>query len=61
MGVTYDTGALVAADRGERRMWARHHGLLTLRVVPVVPTAVVAQAWRGAADVQARAVGELLT
>jgi hypothetical protein len=49
MGVTYDTGALVAADRGERRMWARHHALLTLRVVPVVPTAVVAQAWRGGA------------
>ena len=24
MGVTYDTGALIAADRGERRMWARH-------------------------------------
>jgi hypothetical protein len=22
MGVTYDTSALIAADRGERRMWA---------------------------------------
>jgi hypothetical protein len=47
MGVTYDTGALVAADRGERRMWARHRALLALRVVPVAPAAVVAQAWRG--------------
>jgi hypothetical protein len=24
MAITYDTGALVAADRGERRMWAPH-------------------------------------
>ena len=28
MGVTYDTGALIAADRGERRMGARHRALL---------------------------------
>ena len=47
MGVTYDTGALVAADRGERRMWARHRALLGLREVPTAPAAVVAQAWRG--------------
>ena len=47
MGVTYDTGALVAADRGERRMWARHRALLVRREVPTVPAPVVAQAWRG--------------
>ena len=47
MGVTYDAGALVAADRGERRMWARHRALLQLREVPTVPAPVVAQAWRG--------------
>jgi hypothetical protein len=47
MGVTYDTGALVAADRGERRQWARHRALLTRRQVPVVPAPVLAQAWRG--------------
>jgi hypothetical protein len=47
MGVTYDTGALVAADRGERRMWARHRALLALREVPTVPAPVVAQGWRG--------------
>ena len=47
MGVTYDTGALVAADRGERRMWARHRALLARRYVPTVPAPVVAQAWRG--------------
>lgn len=47
MGVTYDAGALVAADRGERRMWARHRALLVARNVPTVPAPVVAQAWRG--------------
>jgi hypothetical protein len=47
MGVTYDTGALVAADRGERRQWARHRALLGRREVPTVPAPVLAQAWRG--------------
>src|SRR6266852_9041522 len=47
MGVTYDTGALIAADRGERRMWARHRALLAIREVPTVPAPVLAQSWRG--------------
>ena len=47
MGITYDTGALLAADRGERRMWARHQALLVRREVPTVPAPVVAQSWRG--------------
>jgi len=47
VGVTYDTGALIAADRNERRIWARHRALLVRRVVPVVPAPVLAQAWRG--------------
>jgi hypothetical protein len=49
MGVTYDAGALVAADRGERRAWARHRALLALREVPTAPAPVVAQAWRSGA------------
>jgi len=47
MGVTYDAGALIAAERGERRMWARHRALLVSRIVPTVPAAVIAQTWRG--------------
>lgn len=47
MAVTYDTGALIAADRGERRMWARHQALLKQREVPTVPAPVLAQGWRG--------------
>lgn len=49
MAVTYDTGALVAADRGERRFWARHRALLERRKVPTVPAPVLAQGWRGGA------------
>jgi len=47
MGITYDSGALIAADRAERRIWARHRALLALREVPTVPAPVVAQSWRG--------------
>jgi hypothetical protein len=47
MGVTYDTGALIAADRGDRRQWARHRALLSRREVPTAPAPVVAQSWRG--------------
>ena len=46
-GVTYDTGALVAAERNERRMWALHAGFLAEEVVPTVPAPVLAEAWRG--------------
>jgi hypothetical protein len=46
-GVTYDSGALIAAERSERRMWARHRALLLRRVVPTVPAPVIAQCWRG--------------
>ena len=46
-GVTYDSGALIAAERGERRVWARHRALLLRRFVPVVPAPVLAQCWRG--------------
>ena len=46
-GVTYDTGALIAADRNDRGMWALHAGFLAEEVVPTVPAAVLAEAWRG--------------
>ena len=46
-GVTYDTGALIAGDRNDRRMWALHIGFIAEEVVPVVPAPVVAEAWRG--------------
>jgi hypothetical protein len=48
-GVTYDTGALVAAERNDRDMWALHTGYLREGIVPVIPAPVLAQAWRGGA------------
>jgi hypothetical protein len=46
-GVTYDTGALIAGERNDRRMWALHIGFIAEEVVPVVPAPVLAEAWRG--------------
>ena len=46
-GVTYDTGALVTAERNDRAMWALHAGFLAEEVVPSVPAPVLAEAWRG--------------
>lgn len=46
-GVTYDTGALVAAERNDRAMWGLHAGFLAEEVVPTVPAPVLAEAWRG--------------
>ncbi len=48
-GVTYDTGALIAAERNDRRMWALHAGFLAEEILPVVPAPVLAEAWRGGA------------
>lgn len=47
MGTTYDTGALVAAEKHRRELWALHARLLQRGERPVVPAAVLAQAWRG--------------
>ncbi len=48
-GVTYGTGALIAGERNDRRMWALHVGFIAEEVVPVAPAPVVAEAWRGGA------------
>jgi hypothetical protein len=46
-GVTYDAGALFAAERNDRRMWALHSGFLAEEVVPTVPAPVLAETLRG--------------
>ncbi len=48
VGLVYDAGALVAAERNDLRFWALHRRALERGVVPVVPTPVLAQVWRGA-------------
>ena len=46
-GVTYDTGALVAAEKGRWALWAAHNHALELGLRPIVPAVALAQAWRG--------------
>ena len=46
--VTFDTGALIAADRGERAFWVFWKLITTRGIVVTVPAPVVAEAWRGA-------------
>ena len=50
----YDTGVLIAADRGDRAAWAEHRVRLVAGLVPLVPAAVVAQASRSDRQVQLR-------
>ena len=53
-GVVYDAGALVAAERSDRRLWADHRVRLETGVVPIVPAPVVAQVSRSPRQVQLR-------
>lgn len=52
--VVYDAGALVAAERNDRRMWAEHRVRLELGLAVVVPAPVVAQVSRSPRQVQLR-------
>jgi hypothetical protein len=45
-GITLDTGALIALDRGDKRMIALLHRALAQGRTLRVPAGVVAQAWR---------------
>jgi predicted nucleic acid-binding protein len=45
--LVYDTGALLAAERGDRTMWAVHRRGLDRAGLAVVPAVVLGQAWRG--------------
>ena len=46
-GVSYDSGALIAAERGSSSIWALHRRLLESGARPTVSTVVLGQAWRG--------------
>lgn len=54
MSVVYDAGALVAADRSDRAMWADHRARLELGLIPVTTAPVVAQASRSPRQAQLR-------
>jgi predicted nucleic acid-binding protein len=46
-GLTYDTGALLAAEANDRRVWAIHRRALERSHLPTVASTALAQAWRG--------------
>lgn len=52
MALTYDTGALLAAEANQRKLWALHACALQRGTRPVVPATVLAQAWRGGPQAQ---------
>jgi predicted nucleic acid-binding protein len=45
--IVYDAGALLAAERRNPDFLALHDELTAARIRPIVPVAVLAQAWRG--------------
>jgi hypothetical protein len=45
-GLVYGVGALHAAARGDRMMWALHRAALSNGIVPVIPAVAVAEAYR---------------
>ena len=50
----YDTGALIAAESNDQRMWAIHLRALRRGVVPRVPAACIVEAWRGGSTTNLR-------
>lgn len=54
MTIVYDAGALVAAERSDRAVWADHRVRLEVGAVPVTTAPVVAQVSRSARQVQLR-------
>ena len=46
-GLTYDTGARIAAERDNRLMWALHRASLTRGMMPTIPAGSIGEAWRG--------------
>ncbi|HLN16737.1 MAG TPA: hypothetical protein VK277_08315 [Acidimicrobiales bacterium] len=45
-GLVYGVGALQAAARGDRILWALHRAALANDIVPVVPAEVIAEGYR---------------
>lgn len=52
--LVYDASVLVAADRGDRRVWLAHRARLMEHTIPLVPAPVVAQVSRSPRQAQLR-------
>lgn len=57
-GLTYDSGALIAAEHNERRMWLIHRKALKSGIRPVVPAGVITEVYRSGRQVR---LAKLLT
>jgi len=57
-GLAYGLGALHAAARGDRMMWALHRAALSNGIVPVTPAVTVAEGYR--TEARSDRLGELL-
>jgi hypothetical protein len=57
-GLAYGLGALHAAARGDRMMWALHRAALSNGIVPIVPAVTVAEGYR--TEARSDRIGELL-
>jgi predicted nucleic acid-binding protein len=51
-GVTYDAGALIAAERNSPTLWALHRRLLERGARPTLSAVVLGQVWRGGPQAQ---------
>ena len=49
-GLTFDTGMLIALERRTQRAWLVYREAMTRKVPITVPTAVIAEWWRGRTD-----------
>jgi len=49
VNITYDAGALMAAERGDVVMRSRHSDAIDSGMPPIVPSAVIWQVWRNGA------------
>jgi predicted nucleic acid-binding protein len=45
LDLVYDSGALIAAERGDRRFWAIHTRALQRKVRPIVPAGCLVEVW----------------
>jgi len=54
MSFVYDAGVLIAADHGDRDVWADHRARLELGIAPVTTAPVVAQVSRSDRQAQLR-------
>ncbi|HEX4516277.1 MAG TPA: PIN domain-containing protein [Polyangiaceae bacterium] len=54
IGLTFDTGALIALERRTQRMWRAYAAARETGVIVTVPAVVIAEWWHGRTDVRDR-------